>query len=55
MGLGDRFHDDLLIILGEMGGTLTDLERSRLRTFGYLVDPKERLAELLTSEGAEFR
>jgi hypothetical protein len=53
-GLGDRFHDDLLILTGELGGTLTDLERRRLRAFGYFVDPQERLLELLSAENSEF-
>ncbi len=46
-GLGDRFYDDLLLVLAEMGGKLNDLEWRRLRTFGYFVDYSERLDEVL--------
>jgi hypothetical protein len=41
-----EYYDDLLVAFFEAGGTTTELERKRLRTFGYGCDPKERLAEL---------
>jgi hypothetical protein len=44
----DEFRDDVLIVLSERGGELTDDERSRLESFGYLGDPAARLGELLS-------
>lgn len=46
----DPSGDDLLILLWEMGGPLHDLERRRLREFGYACDPRERLLELLAAD-----
>jgi hypothetical protein len=44
----DDFRDDVLLALSELGGELTDDERSRLESFGYLRDPAARLVELRT-------
>lgn len=44
----DAVYDDALVAFAEMGGKVTELERRRLRESGYLCDPKERLAELLS-------
>lgn len=44
------YLDDALVTQFELGGKLTDLERARLRTFGYGCDPKERLRELLGAD-----
>jgi hypothetical protein len=43
------FLDDLLVMQQQLGGPLTDLEKARLRTFGYGVDSNVRLRELLTT------
>jgi hypothetical protein len=43
----DDVRDDILVALSELGGALTDDERSRLESFGYLGDPAARLAALL--------
>jgi hypothetical protein len=45
----DLSYDHLLLALRESGGSLTELERRRLREFGYEGDPRERLEELLSS------
>ena len=37
----------ILVAHVELGGTPNDLERQRLREFGFLCDPKTRLEELL--------
>lgn len=42
-----RDWDNVLVTYVELGGTPNALERDRLREFGYLCDPKERLDELL--------
>lgn len=42
-----RDWDSALVTYVELGGTPNALERDRLREFGYLCDPKERLGELL--------
>jgi hypothetical protein len=44
----DPYYDDVLVAYSEIGGTLDDLVRGRLQTFGYACDPKERLTELLS-------
>ena len=54
-GMGDRFYDGLLLAHAEMGGTLSDLEWRRLRSFGYFVDYGERLGELLSSQDRVLR
>jgi hypothetical protein len=46
-GEPDDFRDDILLALSDLGGALTDAERSRLESFGYLGDPAARLAALL--------
>jgi len=46
----DRYLDDVLVTQTEISGSLTDLERRRLRTFGYACEPSERLAELLAGQ-----
>lgn len=46
-GLWPTEYDDLLVAYSEEGGRLSELEKMRLRTFGYGCDPVERLAELL--------
>lgn len=43
----DPCHDDLLVLYAEMGGQFNDLEKRRLREFGYACDPRERLLELM--------
>jgi hypothetical protein len=43
----DPCHDDLLVLYAEMGGQFNDLEKRRLREFGYACDPLERLLELM--------
>lgn len=43
----DDFRDDILVALSDLDGALTDAERSRLESFGYLGDPAARLAALL--------
>jgi len=48
----DNYFDDILVLQSEIGGPLTDLEKARLRHFGYACDPRERLAELLAEEAA---
>jgi len=48
-GIVDRFFDQALVAFAEAGGTLTEPERSRLNTAGYLCDPKKRLEELLST------
>lgn len=49
LGLSEEY-DDLLVTYQELRGTASELERKRLRTFGYACDPKERLAELLNEQ-----
>ena len=39
--------DDVLLALAEMGSALTAEERAYLRSYGYGVDPRRRLAEIL--------
>ncbi len=48
-GIGDRFFDHALIAYAEAGGKLTEQEKRRLYTAGYLCDPKKRLEELLST------
>lgn len=43
----DPCHDQVLLAYLRAGGEPTELERRRLRHHGYLVDPRERLAEIL--------
>jgi hypothetical protein len=43
-------YDDLLVAQLELGGRLTEIERARLRSFGYGCDPKARLQELIDQE-----
>lgn len=50
LGNMPSYLDDALVTQLELGGKLTDLERARLRTFGYGCDPKERLRELLGAD-----
>jgi hypothetical protein len=50
--IADFVFDDVLVLQSEIGGPLTDLEKARLRHFGYACDPRERLAELLAEEAA---
>jgi hypothetical protein len=45
----DSGFDDLLVGFSEAHGQLNDLEKARLRTFGYGCDPKQRLEELLAT------
>jgi hypothetical protein len=47
-GLHD--YDDMLVSLSEVGGELREVEKARLRTFGYACEPKQRLAELLAEK-----
>jgi hypothetical protein len=42
----DKFYDDVLVTYHRMGGRLSEREDQRLRYFGYVGDPVERLAEL---------
>jgi hypothetical protein len=42
----DPFFDDVLVALYRIGGELSESERARLRTFGYVGDPAQRLKEL---------
>lgn len=44
-----KYFDDELVTQLQVGGPLTNLERGRLRTFGYGCDPKERLQELVST------
>jgi hypothetical protein len=46
-GMPDQHFDELLVAYSELGGALTDLEKGRLRTFGYLGDAKDKLQELM--------
>ncbi|HXG59927.1 MAG TPA: hypothetical protein VNO22_01010 [Planctomycetota bacterium] len=48
--ISDFTFDAILVLQLEIGGPLTDLEKARLRHFGYACDPRERLAELLAEE-----
>jgi hypothetical protein len=48
--VGNRRYDDLLVAYWGLGGELKDLERARLREFGYACNPGERLAELLDEQ-----
>lgn len=48
-GSGDPYFDELLIHYVRIGGTPTEMERSRLRNFGYWGDPKSRLEEIVGS------
>jgi len=43
----DDYRDDVLLLLSDLDGDLTDAERARLEAFGYLGDPAARLAEIL--------
>lgn len=47
IALRDKAYDEVLVAFMEMGGELNDLERKRLRTFGYAGNPEERLSELI--------
>jgi len=47
--LQPRDWDECLIAYVECGGVPNSLERKRLAEFGYLCDPKTRLAELLAA------
>jgi len=47
-GLPDPVYDDALLELARLGGPLNELERARCRHAGYLCDPRERLAELMS-------
>ena len=49
-GVG-MLYDDVLVAQLNLGGPLTEMEKARLRTFGYGCDPKERLLELLANPG----
>ncbi len=42
----DKYYDDLLVAYAELKGTLSAEEQTRLRTFGYACDPRQRLIEL---------
>jgi hypothetical protein len=44
---GRKDYDLFLVTQWQIGGDLTDVERRRLREFGYAPDPSVRLAELL--------
>jgi hypothetical protein len=46
----DPIYDESLVVYGQSGGTLSELERGRLREFGFLCDPKQRLRELMGEE-----
>jgi hypothetical protein len=46
----DKYFDDALLTYSALGGKLNEKERSRLHHYGYLGDPKERLAELMANE-----
>jgi hypothetical protein len=48
--VGIKGYDDMLVAYWQVGGELRDIERARLRTFGYACDSKERLAELLSEQ-----
>jgi hypothetical protein len=43
----DDFRDDVLVALSDLEGELTEGERSRLESFGYLGDPAARLRKFL--------
>ena len=45
----DRYFDDALVAYAASGGALSELEKKRLRTFGYACDPRQRLQELLVA------
>jgi len=47
---GDSLHDHVLLALWEAGGQLSNLEKARLRTFGYACDPRRRLEELMAEK-----
>ncbi len=47
---GRKDYDLLLVTQWLIGGELTDVERRRLREFGYASDPAARLAELLAAK-----
>jgi hypothetical protein len=42
----DDYYDDVLLTYYALGGKLNKLETTRLTNYGYLGDPKTRLAEL---------
>ena len=46
----DGYYDDVLVAYFEIGGQLNDLERQRLRYYGYDCDPAKKLEEMM--EGA---
>jgi hypothetical protein len=48
-GGGDLRYDDVLVAYWKLGGILNDFQKRRLYAYGYLGDPKERLAEVLDS------
>ncbi len=52
-GGSDKFFDDILLAYAERGGKLTEMERRRLRHFGYFCDPMERLLEVLAEQGTD--
>jgi hypothetical protein len=43
----DGMYDDVLLTYWKTGAPLSDLQKARLRTFGYACDPLERLLELM--------
>lgn len=52
-GVRDLFFDDVLVAYAQSGGSLTDLESRRLTTFGYIGDPKVRLAQKLAEDASK--
>lgn len=43
----DEMYDHVLLAYWKTGAPLSDLQKARLRTFGYACDPLERLLELM--------
>jgi len=51
---GDEFYDSVLLLYQKLGGKLNRVQTERLTYYGYLGDPKERLAALL-AEGVDTK
>lgn len=55
MRVRSETFDETLLALAEIGGELTAEEQAYLRFYGYGVDPRRRLAEILSDKwGASF-
>src|SRR5262249_41150237 len=46
----DLYFDEVLLTYFSLGGQLNETESTRLRFFGYLGEPKERLEALLAKD-----